>query len=166
MKVLPSWLRSMVSGSLPADATNYTMFERGKPTHVYDLDKLADGKLIVRKARAGEKLRTLDGVERTLHPEDLIIADAEKPVGIGGVIGGEDTKVTEDTRNILIESAWFDTATVRATSKRHGIHTDASHRFERGADYDSCPLAARRVAELILLDGGGRVGSPVLDNIA
>src|SRR5947209_2176354 len=149
-----------------ADATNYTMFEMGKPTHVYDLDKLVDGKVIVRKATAGEKLRTLDGVERTLHPEDLIIADAEKPVGIGGVIGGEDTKVTEDTRNILIESAWFDTATVRATSKRHGIHTDASHRFERGADYDSCPLAARRVAEIILQDGGGRVGSPVLDNIA
>ncbi|MBV9671067.1 MAG: phenylalanine--tRNA ligase subunit beta, partial [Acidobacteriales bacterium] len=152
--------------NLAADATNYVMLEMGKPTHVYDLDKLAGGKLVVRRARLGERLKTLDGVDRSLTSEDLVIADAEKPVGIGGVIGGEDTKVTESTRNILIESAWFDTATVRATSKRHGIHTDASHRFERGADYASTAPACLRVAELILKQGGGRTASPLLDNIA
>ncbi|MEO8727710.1 MAG: phenylalanine--tRNA ligase subunit beta, partial [Acidobacteriaceae bacterium] len=95
------------------------------------------------------KLKTLDGVERTLFEDDLVIADAEKPIALAGVIGGEDTKVTDTTRNILIEAAWFDTATVRRTSRRHGLHTDASHRFERGADFNATPLAARRVAQLI-----------------
>jgi phenylalanyl-tRNA synthetase beta chain len=149
-----------------ADASNYTLLEMGHPTHVFDLDKLAGGTIIVRKAKAGEKIKTLDGIERTLHEDDLVIADAEKPVAIAGVIGGEDTKVTESTRNILIESAWFDTATVRRTSKRHLIHTDASHRFERGADYNATLLACRRVAELILAQGGGEIVSPLLDNIA
>src|SRR5580700_7206169 len=117
------------------DATNYVLWESGKPTHVYDLDLLEGRRLIIRKAEAGETLKTLDGVERKLSTDDLVIADARKPVGLAGVMGGFDTMITERSKNILIESAWFDPVTVRRTSKRHGLHTDASHRFERGADF-------------------------------
>lgn len=116
------------------DATNYVLWEIGKPTHVYDQDLLEGGKLIVRKARDGEKLKTLDGVERKLTSEDLVVCDAKKPVGLAGVMGGYDTMITEKTRNIVIESAWWDPVTVRKMSRRHALHTDASHRFERGAD--------------------------------
>src|SRR5580698_8743381 len=115
------------------DATNYVLWESGKPTHVFDLDLLEGRRLVIRKARAGEILKTLDGVERKLSTEDLVVADAQKPVGLAGVIVCFDTMTTEKTKNILIESAWWDPVTVRRMSKRHGIHTDASHRFERGA---------------------------------
>jgi len=145
------------------DATNYVLWESGKPTHVFDLDLLAGGAIIVRFARAGERLRTLDGVERKLTPEDLVVADATKPVGLAGVMGGFDTMITEKTRNILIESAWWDPATIRRASKRHGLHTDASHRFERGADFESTVLSTNRVAELILLSGGGKLIGDVMD---
>jgi phenylalanyl-tRNA synthetase beta chain len=144
------------------DATNYTLWEMGKPTHVFDFDRLEGGKIVVRRARAGEILKTLDGVVRKLTTEDLVVADAVKPVGLAGTIGGFDTMITEKTRNILIESAWWDPATVRKMSRRHGLHTDASHRFERGADYESTVLSCNRVAELILQSGGGElVGEPV-----
>ena len=132
------------------DATNYVLWESGKPTHVYDLDLLEGRRLVIRKAREGETLKTLDGVERKLTAEDLVIADAVKPVGLAGVMGGFDTMITEKTKNILIESAWFDPVTVRRMSKRHGMHTDASHRFERGADFESTVVSTNRVAELIL----------------
>jgi phenylalanyl-tRNA synthetase beta chain len=145
------------------DATNYVLWESGKPTHVFDLDLLAGGAIIVRFARAGERLRTLDGVERKLTPEDLVVADANKPVGLAGVMGGFDTMITEKTRNILIESAWWDPATIRRASKRHGLHTDASHRFERGADFESTVVSTNRVAELILLSGGGKLIGDVMD---
>jgi phenylalanyl-tRNA synthetase beta chain len=147
------------------DATNYTLWEMGKPTHVFDLDLLEGGKIVVRRARDGETLKTLDGVERKLTPEDLVVADAKKPVGLAGTMGGFDTMITEKTRNILIESAWWDPATVRKMSRRHGLHTDASHRFERGADYESTVLSSDRVAELILQSGGGEVGG-LIDVIA
>jgi phenylalanyl-tRNA synthetase beta chain len=144
------------------DATNYTLWEMGKPTHVFDLDLLEGGKIVVRRARDGETLKTLDGVERKLTSEDLVVADAKKPVGLAGTMGGFDTMITEKTRNILIESAWWDPVTVRKMSRRHGLHTDASHRFERGADYESTVLSCDRVAELILQSGGGElVGGPV-----
>jgi len=144
------------------DATNYTLWEMGKPTHVFDLDLLEGGKIVVRRARDGEVLKTLDGVERKLTPEDLVVADAKKPVGLAGTMGGFDTMITEKTRNILIESAWWDPVTVRKMSRRHGLHTDASHRFERGADYESTVLSCNRVAELILRSGGGElVGRPI-----
>jgi phenylalanyl-tRNA synthetase beta chain len=144
------------------DATNYTLWEMGKPTHVFDLDLLEGGKIVVRRARDGETLKTLDGVERKLTSEDLVVADARKPVGLAGTMGGFDTMITEKTRNILIESAWWDPVTVRKMSRRHGLHTDASHRFERGADYESTVLSCNRVAELILQSGGGElVGGPV-----
>src|SRR5947209_8652391 len=109
------------------DASNYTLMEMGHPTHAFDLDKLEGGKIIVRRARAGETLKTLDGVERKLTPEDLIIADAARPVALAGIMGGLDSAISDGTKNILIESAWFDPATVRKTARRLGMHTDASH---------------------------------------
>jgi phenylalanyl-tRNA synthetase beta chain len=148
------------------DATNYVLWESGKPTHVFDLDLLAGRRLVIRKAQAGETLKTLEGVERKLSTEDLVVADAKKPVGLAGVMGGFDTMITEKTKNILIESAWWDPVTVRRMSKRHGIHTDASHRFERGADFESTVASTNRVAELILASGGGILVGDVIDVIA
>src|SRR6204780_4074866 len=148
------------------DATNYVLWESGKPTHVFDLDLLEGRRLVIRRARPGETLKTLDGVERKLSTEDLVVADAKKPVGLAGVMGGFDTMITERTKNILIESAWFDPVTVRRASKRHGLHTDASHRFERGADFESTVVSADRVAELILNSGGGTLIGDVFDVVA
>jgi phenylalanyl-tRNA synthetase beta chain len=148
------------------DATNYVLWESGKPTHVFDLDLLEGRRLVIRKAHAGETLKTLDGVERKLSTEDLVVADAKKPVGLAGVMGGFDTMITEKTKNILIESAWWDPVTVRRMSKRHGIHTDASHRFERGADFESTVASTNRIAELILASGGGTLVGDVIDVIA
>jgi phenylalanyl-tRNA synthetase beta chain len=148
------------------DATNYVLWESGKPTHVFDLDLLEGRKLVIRRAQEGETLKTLDGVERKLSTEDLVVADAKKPVGLAGVMGGFDTMITEKTKNILIESAWWDPITVRRMSKRHGIHTDASHRFERGADFESTVASTNRVAELILASGGGTLIGDVIDVIA
>ncbi|MGA7299192.1 MAG: phenylalanine--tRNA ligase subunit beta, partial [Candidatus Sulfotelmatobacter sp.] len=148
------------------DATNYVLWEMGKPTHVFDLDLLEGGRLIIRKAKSGEKLKTLDGVERTLTSDDLVVADAKKPVGLAGVMGGFDTMITDKTRNVLIESAWWDPLTVRKTSRRHGIHTDASHRFERGADFESTVLSCDLVAALILQSGGGELVGEVIDVVS
>ena len=149
-----------------ADATNYNLIEMGHPTHAFDLDTLEGGKIVVRRARAGEKLKTLDGVDRTLTAEDLVIADAKKAVALAGVMGGFDTMITERTRNVLIEAAWFDPATVRAMAKRHGMHTDASHRFERGADFGATSLAAARVAQLIIEGSGGTLEGGEIDAVA
>ena len=135
------------------DATNFVTLAMGHPTHAFDRDKL-EGGIIVRRARHGEKLRTLDGVERILDAEDLVIADEKKVLGLAGVMGGWDTMITAETKNILVEAAWFDPASVRRSSKRHGLHTDASHRFERGADFNATPLASALVCQLILADGG------------
>ena len=118
----------------------------GQPTHVFDLDKL-EGGIIVRRARKGEKLRTLDGVERTLDPDDLVVADEKKALGLAGVMGGWDTMITAETKNILVEAAWFDPGVVRRSSKRHLLHTDASHRFERGADFNAPPVASALVSQ-------------------
>ena len=148
------------------DASNYVLWESGKPTHAYDLDLLEGRRLIIRKARPGETLKTLDGVERDLSTEDLVIADASKPVGLAGVMGGFNTMISERTKNILIESAWFDPVIVRRMSKRHGLHTDASHRFERGADFESTIPSANRVAELVLASGGGTLIGDAIDVIA
>jgi phenylalanyl-tRNA synthetase beta chain len=145
------------------DATNYVLWEMGKPTHVFDMDLLEGGKLVIRRAKNGEKLKTLDGVERKLSSEDLVVADAKKPVALAGVMGGFDTMITDKTRNILIESAWWDPVTVRKTSRSHGIHTDASHRFERGADFESTILSCDLVAALILESGGGELVGEVID---
>jgi phenylalanyl-tRNA synthetase beta chain len=143
------------------DATNYVTLAMGHPTHAFDRDKLQGG-IILRRARSGEKLRTLDGVERVLDPEDLVVADEKKAIGLAGVMGGWDTMITAETKNILVEAAWFDPATVRRSSKRHGLHTDASHRFERGADFNAPPIASALVSRLIL-EAGGRVDGEMID---
>jgi len=149
-----------------ADATNYALNELGHPTHAFDLDLLEGDTIIVRHALEGEALKTLDGVDRKLTTEDLVIADAKKPVALAGVMGGFYTMITENTKHVLIESAWFDPATVRSMAKRHGMHTDASHRFERGADYGITPLACDRVAELILASAGGELHGDRIDAVA
>ncbi len=149
-----------------ADATNYAINELGHPTHAFDLDLLEGGTVIVRRAREGETLKTLDGLDRKLSTDDLVIADAKKPVALAGVMGGFDSMITERTKNVLIESAWFDPASVRRTAKRHLMHTDASHRFERGADWGITPLACDRVAELILDSAGGELVGERIDVVA
>ncbi len=145
------------------DASNYTLLEMGHPTHCFDLDLLEGGKIVVRRARPGEKLKTLDGVERVLHPEDLVIADAVKPVALAGVMGGFNTMITGNTHNVLVEAAWFDPATIRRTARQHGMHTDASHRFERGADVGATPLACARVAGRLLEWAGGEASGGEID---
>ncbi len=140
-----------------ADATNYVLNELGQPTHAFDMDKLEGGKIIVRRAKDGETLTTLDGVERKLTKDDLVIADAVKPVALAGIMGGEASMITESTKNVLIESAWFDPATIRRTARRLGMHTDASHRFERGADYGITSKACARVATLIEQTAGATI---------
>src|SRR4051795_5166970 len=147
------------------DATNYVLWEIGKPTHVFDADLLEGDQIMVRKARSGEMLKTLDGVERKLTREDLVVCDAKKPVGLAGVMGGYDTMITEKTRNIVIESEWWDPGIVRKMSRRHGIHTDASHRFERGADFESTVISCDLVARMILESGGGELVGDVVDVI-
>ena len=142
------------------DATNFAWLAMGQPTHVFDLDKL-DGGIIVRRARKGERLKTLDGVDRVLDADDLIIADHKKALGLAGVMGGWDTMITPDTKNVLVEAAWFDPMVVRQTARRHGLHTDASHRFERGADFNAAPVASAIVSAILLANGGSIEGELV-----
>jgi phenylalanyl-tRNA synthetase beta chain len=141
-----------------ADLTNYTLWEMGHPTHAFDADRLRGGLLRVRWAREGETLVTLDEIERQLHPDDLVIADAERPVALAGVMGGLDTAITPACRRVAIEAAWFDPLIVRRSARRHGLHTDASHRFERGADPEAAPLAARLIAHRALAYGARLAG--------
>jgi len=150
--------QKMISNAV--DATNFAWLAMGQPTHAFDLDKIAGG-IVVRRARKGEKLKTLDGVERTLDAEDLIIADEEKALGLAGVMGGWDTMITPETKNVLVEAAWFEPMAVRRTARRHGLHTDASHRFERGADFDAAELASAIVSGILLANGGSIEGELV-----
>ena len=142
------------------DATNFAWLAMGQPTHAFDLDKI-EGGIIVRRARKGEKLKTLDGVERTLDAEDLVVADHAKALGLAGVMGGWDTMITPDTKNVLVEAAWFEPMAVRRTARRHGLHTDASHRFERGADFNAGPVASALVSRILLANGGSIEGELV-----
>jgi phenylalanyl-tRNA synthetase beta chain len=145
------------------DATNFAWLAMGQPTHAFDLDKI-EGGIIVRRARKGEKLKTLDGIERTLDPEDLIVADHVKPLALAGVMGGWDTMITPATTNVLVEAAWFDPVAVRKTARRHGLHTDASHRFERGADFNAASLASA-IVSAIILESGGHIEGDLADVI-
>jgi phenylalanyl-tRNA synthetase beta chain len=135
------------------DATNFAWLAMGQPTHAFDLDKI-EGGIIVRRARKGERLKTLDGVERVLDAEDLVVADHAKPLGLAGVMGGWDTMITPQTTNVMVEAAWFEPMAVRRTARRHGLHTDASHRFERGADFNAGPVASALVSSILLASGG------------
>lgn len=145
------------------DVTNYVLLEWGHPLHAFDLDKVGGKEIVVRLARSGEKLKTLDGKERALDPDDLVIADAEHAQAVAGVMGGGDSEVGEGTTRVLLESAWFNPSTVRRSSKRHGLHTEASHRFERGTDIDAVPKALDRAAALIAELGGGQVLQGAID---
>ncbi len=150
------------------DASNFTLLGIGHPTHAFDLDKIEGGTIVVRLAHPGEKLKLLDGTERTLDPDDLVIADKSKAFSLAGVMGGFDSMITPETRNILVESAWFDPASIRRSSRRHNLHTDASHRFERGADFNAAPLANQLVSSLILQDSvqtGGHAEGLLFDLI-
>ena len=150
--------QKMISNAV--DATNFTLLGMGHPTHAFDLDKI-EGGIVVRLARKGEQLKLLDGTTRTLEADDLVVADERKALGLAGVMGGWESMITPETKNVLVEAAWFDPAAVRRSSRRHLLHTDASHRFERGADSDAAPLANDLVSELILADGGTVAGEMV-----
>ncbi len=167
----PDWLRQRLEAigqnsiNNVVDITNYVMFELGHPLHAYDLDKLNERRIVVRKSKAGEKIRTLDGAERTLAKNMCVIADGNgsRAIGIGGVMGGAETEISFSTRNILIECAWFDPIAVRRASKALGLRTEASYRFERGADPEMAELASRRTAELIQQVAGGEILSGAID---
>lgn len=148
------------------DATNLAVFEWGYPTHAFDLDKVRGGKIVVRVAREGETLTTLDGVKRTLHVDDLLICDGEGPVAVAGVMGGQSSEITSATRNVFIECAYFDARSVRRTARRLGMHTDASHRFERGVDPAAVPSVLHRVAGLVTKAAAGAAAKDALDLVA
>ena len=145
------------------DATNLALLELGHPLHGFDLDRLAGHRILVRRAREGEPMTTLDGKERKLSADDLVIADATKPVALAGVMGGQTSEVGERTTRILLESAMFEPAGIRRTARRHALHTEASHRFERGMDERTADAAANRCAELIVQLAGGRLLPGALD---
>ncbi len=148
----------MRSVSLAVDITNYVMLETGRPIHGYDADKL-QGPVVVRRARVGETLRTLDGVQRTLDPEDLVVTDDSGIIGLGGVMGGETTEMSGETTSILVESAHWDAVSMFRTGKRHRITSEAGKRNERGVDPTICEAAADRVVEL-LVELGGATADP------
>jgi phenylalanyl-tRNA synthetase beta chain len=165
----PGWMKTRLEAigqrsiNNVVDATNYVLWELGQPLHPFDRDRLEDRRIIVRTARPGETLVTLDGEERRLQPEMLVIADARAPVALAGVMGGHASEIGPQTKNVLLESAWFDPVSVRRTSKVLGLHTDASHRFERGADPQATVAALDRAAALIAELAGGRVTDPPID---
>jgi phenylalanyl-tRNA synthetase beta chain len=167
----PPWLKARLEASGVAsinnvvDATNYVMLELGHALHAFDYDKVRDHRIVVRRSRASEKIRTLDGIERILAPGICVICDGDgvRAVGIGGIMGGADTEISFSTKNVLIECAWFDPITVRRATRALKLHTEASTRFGRGADLEMAELASRRCTELILQLAGGELLSGVVD---
>ncbi len=145
------------------DVTNYVMMELGHPLHAFDFRLVEEGRIVVKCAQEGDRFSTLDGQEHQLTAEDLMICDGQKPVALAGVMGGLNSEVQEDTETILLEAAYFNPVSVRRTSKRHSLHTESSHRFERGADVDMVPVALGRAASLMAALGGGEVLNGVLD---
>src|SRR3984885_3837049 len=165
----PDWLRQRLEALGHAsinnvvDITNYVMLELGQPLHAFDLDKVAEHRLIVRRARGGEKLRTLDGLERALPPGTCVVADSARAISIAGIMGGAETEIGFATRNVLIEAAWWDPISIRRTSKALNLRTEASMRFERGADIEMAELASRRAVELMRQLAGGERLAGVVD---
>ena len=167
----PKWLKDRLEASGVAsisnavDISNYVMLELGHPLHTYDYDKVRDHRIGVRRAKPGEKIRTLDGLERTLDSSMSVVFDGDgsRAVGIGGIMGGADTEISFSTKNILIECAWFEPVAVRKAARVLKLHTEASTRFGRGADSETAELASRRAAELILQLAGGELLSGVID---
>ncbi len=162
----PRWMRERLraSGIRPinnlVDITNYVMLEYGQPMHAFDLRYVQNGKIVVRHAKDGESITTLDGQKRQLSPEMLVIADAVKPIAVAGVMGGEYSGIMDDTTTVVFESAYFEPVQVRRTAKKLGLRTDASARYEKGLDPDNCQRTLRRALELVELLG---IGDPVAD---
>ncbi|MDM1049307.1 phenylalanine--tRNA ligase subunit beta [Sphingobacterium hotanense] len=165
----PEWLKNKLSAigvrsiNNIVDVTNYILHDLGQPLHAFDADKIAGNQVIVRKAVEGEVFVTLDAVERKLSADDLVIADAEKPMCIAGVFGGAESGVTEETTSIFLESAYFNPVSVRKTSKRHALKTDSSFRFERGVNPDIAVVALKKAAKLIAEVSGGQISSTIVD---
>ncbi len=165
----PTWLKNRLKaiGITPknnvVDATNYVLHELGQPLHAFDASKIKGNKILVQTLPKGTKFTTLDGVERTLHEEDLMICDAEKPMCLAGVFGGMGSGVTSDTTSIFLESAYFNPISIRKSAKRHALNTDASFRFERGIDIENVEYSLRRAALLIKEIAGGDITSDVID---
>lgn len=165
----PLWLQTtlMNAGVRPisniVDVTNFVMLELGEPLHAFDLDMLQGRKIIVRQAKSGESLTTLDGTERTLGEDDIIIADASMPIGIAGVMGGLDSEITQGTTTVLLEGANFSSRHIRMTSKKFGLRTEASSRFEKGIDPNLCKMAVERACQLIEEIGAGTVVKGEID---
>ncbi len=166
----PAWLANRLQAvgirsiNNVVDITNLVMIELGHPLHAFDYREVSGGKIIVRRAGEGERFSTLDGQERILGREDVVICDQQRAVALAGIMGGENSEIKEDTRDILLESAFFDPPTIRRTSKRLGLHTESSHRFERGADIEMVPVALDKAASLMAQLAGGTVFSGRVDN--
>lgn len=165
----PEWLRQRLEAlgvnsiNNVVDATNYVMLELGHPLHAFDMDTLAEQRIVVRRARAGEKMRTLDDIERALTPEMCMVCDAARATGVGGVMGGAETEISLFTKNVLLECAWFEPVSIRRTARALGLRTEASTRFERGMDPEMAEVASRRCAELIQQLAGGEILAGVVD---
>ncbi|PYN52483.1 MAG: phenylalanine--tRNA ligase subunit beta [Candidatus Rokuibacteriota bacterium] len=165
----PAWLRMRLRAvglrpiSNVVDATNYVLWELGQPLHAYDAETVTDGTFVVRRARVGERFTTLDGQERTLDESMLLIADPKRAIGLAGVMGGANTEVTDRTTRILLESAWFDPASIRRTSRALSLRTAAAYRFERGADIEGLATASARAAALIAELAGGAIARGIVD---
>ncbi len=166
----PNWLANRLNAvgvrsiNNVVDITNLVMIELGHPLHAFDYAEIAAGQIIVRRANEGEIFRSLDAQERTLLTTDLIICDKEKAIALAGIMGGENSEITDKTTDILLESAFFNPPTIRRTSKRLGLHTESSHRFERGADLEMVPKALDRAASLIAQLADGAVANGQVDN--
>ncbi len=165
----PAWLQRRLEaigvGTINniVDITNYVLMEYGHPLHAFDYHQLTENRIVVRRAKPGEKLKTIDAEERELTPDMLVIADAENPVALAGVMGGFDSEITDQTVDVLLESAYFHPPSIRKTSKALGMHTEASHRFERGADPEGVIPALNRAAHLITEIAGGEICSGIVD---
>lgn len=167
----PRWLQVLLesAGLRPisnvVDVTNYVMLELGQPLHAFDLDRLEESRIVVRLAREGESMETLDGKTAALAPSDLLICDGKKPVALAGVMGGANSEISEGTQNVLIESAYFRPTTIRRTARRLDKQTDASYRFERGIDPKGCAIAAGRAAQLLAEIAGGTVLKGIVEAV-
>ncbi len=165
----PAWLQHRLQaigvGTINniVDITNYVLMEYGHPLHAFDYHRLTENRIVVRRAKPGEKLKTIDAEERELTSDMLVIADAQNPVALAGVMGGFDSEITNQTVDVLLESAYFDPPSIRKTSKALGMHTEASHRFERGADPEGVIPAINRAAQLIAEIAGGEICSGIVD---
>src|SRR5690606_38734722 len=169
VKESPAWLQQRLTaiGLRPrnnvVDITNYVMYECGQPLHAFDFDRLEGRRIVVRQTEREQPFTTLDGKERTLPAGTLMICDGAREVAIAGVMGGENSEVTDATTNVLIESAYFDPSTIRRTAKALGLATDASYRFERGVDRDGQVWAAARAAQLMVELAGGTLVPGMVD---